>query len=90
MLLWFGLELHQAAVEGGDLLDCKGKDRDLIAWYKRQLSKTDVAVHLNTEVKSLEDLDAEEIVLATGSKPRALPIPGRDGCCYTCPFPPPC
>ena len=78
------VDLYEKTGELGGLFiaaaasNCKGKDRDLIAWYKRQLSKTDVAVHLNTEVVSLEDLDAEEIVLATGSRPRALPIPGGE------------
>lgn len=58
--------------------DCKGKDRELIEWYKRQLGKTDVNVHVNTEIKDLSELDADEIVLATGSTPRALPIPGGE------------
>ncbi len=78
------VDLYEKTGELGGLFiaaaasDCKGKDRDLIAWYKRQLEKTDVTVHMNTAVKNLDELDAEEIVLATGSKPRSLPIPGGE------------
>ena len=57
---------------------CKGKDRDLIAWYKRELAKTDVTVHMNTEIKSLDGLQADEIVVATGSHANRLPIPGSE------------
>lgn len=78
------VDLYEKTNELGGLFiaaaasDCKGKDRDLIAWYKRQLAKSDVAVHMNTEINNLDELDAEEIVLATGSKPRSLPIPGGE------------
>ena len=35
-----------------------------------------MTVHLNTEVTDLKSLNADEIVVATGSKPRKPPIPG--------------
>ncbi len=61
--------------------DFKEMDKKLIAWYIRQLEKLPVKIELNTTVtpEGLKALDAEEIVLATGSKPRKLPIPGFDG-----------
>ena len=54
----------------------KEKDRDLIAWYKRELTKYPIEIKLNTEVKDLESLDADEYIVATGSKANCPPIPG--------------
>lgn len=54
----------------------KEKDRDLIEWYKRQIAKLGIEVKFNTEVKDLSKLDADEIVVATGSKARRMRIPG--------------
>lgn len=52
------------------------KDRQLIEWYKAEVGRNPVCVHLNTEIKSLSDISADEYVIATGAKPKALPIPG--------------
>lgn len=54
----------------------KEKDRDLIEWYKRQIAKLGIEVKFNTEIKDLNKLDADEIVVATGSKARKMRIPG--------------
>ena len=54
----------------------KEKDRDLIAWYRRELTRYPIEVKLNTEVKDLEPLGADEYIIATGSKPNCPPIPG--------------
>lgn len=56
----------------------KEKDKELINWYKRQLSKLPIDVRLNTEVKSLSTLDADQIVVATGASTRKLKIPGGE------------
>ncbi len=59
----------------------KEKDKELIAWYVRQLKKLPVEIRMNTAVtpEDLKTMDAEEIVVATGSQPRKLPVPGFDG-----------
>ena len=54
----------------------KEKDRQLIDWYRRQIEQSPVTVHQNTEIADLNTLDVEEIVVATGARPRRLPIPG--------------
>lgn len=56
----------------------KEKDRDLIDWYRAEVKRHNITVHMNAEVKSLADIPADEYVIATGAKPRALPIPGWD------------
>ena len=54
----------------------KEKDRALIAWYRRELERSSVQVKLNSEVKSIVSVEADEVIIATGSKPVQLPIPG--------------
>ncbi len=54
----------------------KEKDRDLIAWYKRELGKHPIEVKLNSEVKSLTTIEADEVIIATGASPIRIPVPG--------------
>ncbi len=56
----------------------KEKDKDLIAWYRREITRYDIDVKLNTEVKDIKSLDADEIVVATGAKPNRIPVKGFD------------
>ena len=57
----------------------KEKDRALIAWYKRELTKyPQIEVKLNTEITDLASLEADEVIIATGSKANRIPIPGID------------
>ena len=55
----------------------KEKDRDLIAWYNREVKKySAITIHMNTEVKDIAALGADEVIVATGSKARTIPVPG--------------
>ena len=57
----------------------KEKDRDLIAWYKRELTRyPNITVKLNCEVKHVSTCEADEIIIATGAKPNRIPVPGVD------------
>ena len=56
----------------------KEKDRDLIAWYKRELTKYPIEIKLNTEVKDVTTLGADEIIVATGSRANRIPVPGNE------------
>ena len=55
----------------------KEKDRDLIAWYKREITRySSIEVKLNTEVTDVKSLGADEVIVATGAKAKRIPIPG--------------
>ena len=56
----------------------KEKDRELIAWYRRELTKYPIEIKLNIEVNDISSLDADEIIVATGSVPNRLPLPGAE------------
>lgn len=54
----------------------KEKDKELLQWYSTQISKLPITVKLNETATDLEKLDADEIVIATGARPRKLNLPG--------------
>jgi len=56
--------------------DFKEKDRMLIAWYCREIKKYPIEIKFNTEVKDIESLNADEVIIATGAKSRRIPIKG--------------
>ena len=57
----------------------KEKDRDLIAWYRRELTKyPNITVKLNTEIKDIKDVPANIVIVATGAKANRIPVPGID------------
>ena len=54
--------------------DFKEKDKALIAWYVRELSKYPIDIKLNTEIKDVKSLNADEIIVATGAVAKNIPI----------------
>ena len=54
----------------------KEKDRDLITWYRREITKYPIEVKLNTEITDVKALEADEVIVATGSKANRIPVPG--------------
>ena len=57
----------------------KEKDKALIAWYKRELTKyPTIEVKLNTEVTDVNALGADEVIVATGAVANRIPVPGFD------------
>ena len=54
----------------------KEKDRDLIAWYRREIAKYDIDVKLETEVTDITSLQADEVIIATGAVANRIPVPG--------------
>ena len=65
----------------------KGKLRDLLAWYRREVEKENIEVHLNSEIKDISSIKADEYVIATGAKPRFLKnVPGFEKTIEACTF----
>ena len=56
----------------------KEKDRALIAWYIRELNKYPIDVRLNSEIKDVAALDADEVIVATGAVAKKIPVKGAD------------
>ena len=64
----------------------KEKDRELIRGYERQMKELSVDVRLNTEVRDIASLGAQEVVVATGSRARTLKIPGAEHAVEACDY----
>ena len=54
----------------------KEKDKLLIAWYEREIQKYPIEIKMNCEVTSLDALEADEVIVATGAKARKIPVSG--------------
>lgn len=50
----------------------KGKLRDLLTWYRRQMEQLGVEIHLQTEIQDISQFAGMEIIVATGSTARVL------------------
>lgn len=64
----------------------KGKLRDLLSWYRRQMEILGITIHLNTEIKDISSLNADEIIIATGAKARKLNTPGIEKAVEACDY----
>ncbi len=64
----------------------KEKDRELIEWFKKQINDLNIKVNLNTTVDEKTALDFDEVVVATGSEPRRLPIKGAQKAIEACDY----
>ena len=64
----------------------KGKLRDLLKWYIKKMNDLDIEIHLNEKVDDLSKFEGKDIIVATGSKPRVLNIPGFDKTIEACEY----
>ncbi len=65
----------------------KGKLRDLLAWYRRQIEKEGIEVQLQTEIKDLAQFGSDPVVVATGAVPRILKsVPGHERMIEACEY----
>ena len=65
----------------------KGKLRELLEWYRLQMKKLDIEVHLNDEVKDIAAFGSDPVIIATGSVPRQLKrVPGYEKMVEACDF----
>lgn len=58
--------------------DFKEDDRQLLAWYKKQMLDLQVPIHFNVEVTADQIQSYEEIIIATGATEKKLTTPGFD------------
>lgn len=64
----------------------KGKLRDLLKWYIKQINDLGIEVKYNYRVGHLDRFGDNDVIIATGSIPRKLNIPGFDKTIEACEF----
>jgi len=64
----------------------KGKLRQLLYWYRHQMDKLGIRIKYNTEIKDIKMFKNEPVIIATGSKPRILNVPGKEKMIEACEF----
>ena len=65
----------------------KGKLRDLLCWYRRQMEQLGVEVHLNEEIQDTAAFGGAPVIVATGAVPRLLRrVPGYERMIEACDF----
>lgn len=65
----------------------KGKLRELLDWFRNQMTKLDIEVKFNDEITDISKFKGSPVIVATGSTPRILSgVPGYEkmieGCDY--------
>ncbi|MBQ1385176.1 MAG: FAD-dependent oxidoreductase [Erysipelotrichales bacterium] len=65
----------------------KGKLRDLLTWYRKQMKDMDIEIHYNYEVRSIKEFGNLPVIVATGSTPIVLrKVKGYDKMIEACDF----
>ena len=56
----------------------KEKDRELIAWYEREMTRHPIDIRMNCEITDISALGADEVVIATGATPKRIHVKGAN------------
>ncbi len=65
----------------------KGKLRDLLTWYKKQMKDMNIEIHLSSDIKDLSQFGGQPVVIATGATPRQLRmVPGYERMIEACDY----
>ncbi len=65
----------------------KGKLRDLLAWYRKQMKDLGIEVHLREEIKDTAQFNGMPVIVATGSTARVLKnVPGHEKMLEACDY----
>ena len=65
----------------------KGKLRDLLTWYKKQMADLQVEVHLNETIENLDAFAGCPVIVATGATARVLKrVPGHEKMVEACEY----
>ena len=50
----------------------KGRNRDLLAWYRKQMKDLNIEIHYNYEVRTILEFGDSPVIIATGAVPKKL------------------
>jgi len=65
----------------------KGKLRDLLAWYEKQMKDLEIEIHFNETIEDITQFAGNPVIIATGSKPRVLQsVPGHERMVEACDY----
>ena len=68
--------------------DFKERDKALIEWYRKEMKDLNIAIEYNKTITNIDELNADEVVVATGATPRTLKVKGFEkgieACDYLC------
>lgn len=65
----------------------KGKLRDLLEWYRRQMKELNIDIRLNDEVHNAREFGDAPVIVATGAVPRLLKrVPGYEKMIEACDY----
>ena len=65
----------------------KGKLRDLLAWYRKQINDLGITVKFGEEIKDITRFGSDPVVIATGAKARVLKrVPGHEKMVEACDY----
>ena len=64
----------------------KGKLRELLEWYRKQMKDLKIEINLNSKIENISEFGDMPVIVATGSKPRKLNIPGFDKTIEVCEY----
>jgi 2-enoate reductase len=65
----------------------KGKLRELLTWYKKQMSDMNIEVHLNEKINDVAQFAGSPVIVATGSTARVLKnVPGHEKMIEACDY----
>ena len=65
----------------------KGKLRDLLTWYRKQMADLKIEIHYNEKVENIEQFAGSPVIVATGSVPRVLKkVPGHEKMVEACEY----
>ena len=65
----------------------KGKLRDLLTWYRKQMTDLGIEIHYNEKVESIDQFSGAPVIIATGAVPRVLKkVPGHEKMVEACEY----
>ena len=65
----------------------KGKLRDLLTWYRKQMVDLKIEIHYNEKVESIAPFAGAPVIIATGAVPRVLKkVPGHEKMVEACEY----